>query len=96
MQRNVTSTPKNQLETEVVLAQSHTAEFAHGLDSGIYEAQVTEFQAAGAPHIHFSDVQREMIKRARAHGRGLYDREGSWAFYYGVRAGIDSVVESFS
>lgn len=96
MKRNVTSTPEHQLATEVSLAQSHTVEFVQGLNRGIYEAQMTEFQAQGAPHIHFSNVQREMLKRAHAHGRGLYNREGSRAHYYGVRAGIDSVIESFS
>ncbi len=96
MERSPVSTPKQQLETELSLAQSQTTEFVHGLDRGIREAHIIDFEAQGAPHIYFPDVQRKMIKSARAWGKGLYDREGARAYYYGVRAGIDSVVNKDS
>jgi hypothetical protein len=87
------STPAHQVEIELELAQSRTAEFVHGLDRGIREAELNMFEAQGAPDVGSPHVYREVIKQVRAEGKGRYDREGARAFYYGIRAGIDSVVE---
>lgn len=96
MVHNTLPVPNHQLETEVVLAHLRPAEFVHGLESGISEARIADFESQGGPHIHFPDVRRRMIQDARAAGKGLYDREGARAFYYGVRSGIDSVIKSYS
>jgi hypothetical protein len=87
------STPARQLGIELELAQSRTAEFVHGLDRGIRESEFNIFEAQGAPDVGSPHVYREVLQRVRAEGKGLYDRDGARAFYYGIRAGIDSVVE---
>jgi hypothetical protein len=87
-------------EREIELAQSRTEEFLRGVAAGEHIAAADMFQDQGRPDFtHYPDRYRGVLKQACAIARngarnnGELDRDGSWACYYGARAGMDKIVE---